>query len=96
MISFNQFLVEEKIDIDNKIKEQLAKDNGIDNYISIDCSKSECSYIKISIIESGLLNILHTKESSINWAISFCYLVLVIRYVFISAYYYLYYYTVII
>ena len=53
--------------VNDPIKEQLAKNNGIDNYICIDCSKSECSYIKTSIIESGLLNILYIKESDINW-----------------------------
>lgn len=57
-----------KYDIDNDIaKETLAKENGINNYIVIDCRKSELSYIKNSIIKSELLNVLGVCDKEINW-----------------------------
>lgn len=57
-----------KYDIDNDIaKETLAKENGINNYIVIDCRKSELSYIKNSIIKSELLNVLGACDKEINW-----------------------------
>lgn len=49
------------------VKEKLAKENGIDNYIIIDCKKSELSYMKNSIIKSGLLELLHKNHDEINW-----------------------------
>lgn len=57
-----------KYDIDNDIaKETLAKENGINNYIVIDCRKSELSYIKNSIIKSELLNVLGACDKEIDW-----------------------------
>lgn len=49
------------------IKENLAKENGINNYIIIDCRKSECNYIKDSIIKSDLLNVLDVCVEEIDW-----------------------------
>lgn len=48
-------------------KEQLARNNGIENYIVIDCRKSELEWIKNSILNSELPNILNFKEEDINW-----------------------------
>ncbi len=53
---------------DNDLKkEQLAKENGITNYIIIDCRKSELTYIKNSIINCNLLELLHKNSSEIDW-----------------------------
>jgi len=51
----------------DKKKEQLAKDNGIENYIVIDCRYSDLEWIKNSIMESELPKLLNFKESDINW-----------------------------
>lgn len=48
-------------------KENLAKNNGIDFYFSIDCKKSDSEYIKDSIIESGLLSVFHISDNEIDW-----------------------------
>lgn len=58
-----------KYDANNDIsKEKLAKKNGIDNYIVIDCRKSELNYIKNSIINnSKLLQVLNTHSKNIDW-----------------------------
>lgn len=47
------------------LKEQLAKDNGIKNYIIIDARKSELEFIKKSIMESNLSKLFDL--SNINW-----------------------------
>lgn len=53
---------------DNDVKkEKLAKENGIANYIIIDCRESNLQYIKNSIINSGLLNLLDVSGDKINW-----------------------------
>lgn len=49
----------------DKYKEKLAKDNGIENYIIIDCRKSESDWIKESILESKLSMIFDLD--TINW-----------------------------
>lgn len=49
-------------------KMSFAIENGISNYIVLDCRFSNVSYIKESILKSGLLNILNVKESDIDWA----------------------------
>ena len=51
----------------DEYKKQLAKDNGIDCYFSIDASKSDNEYIKSSIIESGLLNYINSDDLLIDW-----------------------------
>lgn len=51
----------------DRLKEQLAKQNGIENYIVLDCRKSELEWIKKSVLESNLLNILNFTEDNINW-----------------------------
>lgn len=51
----------------DKCKEMLAKENGIENYIVIDCRKSEMEWIKNSIMESKLPQLLNFKEEDINW-----------------------------
>lgn len=44
----------EEVQENDKIKEQLAKDNGIEHYIVIDCRYSELEWIKNSILNSKL------------------------------------------
>lgn len=50
------------------LKEKLAKQNNIKNYIVIDCRESNLKWIKIHIIESNLRKILKFKEDEINWS----------------------------
>lgn len=56
-----------EIQENDKNKELLAKENGIENYIIIDCRYSELEWIKNSIIQSELPKLLNFKESDINW-----------------------------
>jgi len=56
-----------EIQDNDKIKEQLAKDNGIKNYIVLDCRHSELEWIKNSIMQSDLPKLLNFKEEDINW-----------------------------
>ena len=48
-------------------KENLAINNGIDNYIIIDCRKSNLQYIKESIINTILLQLLNVSINDIDW-----------------------------
>ena len=48
-------------------KEWLARENGIDNYIILDCRKSELEWIKNSIMNSKLPKLLNFKEEDIDW-----------------------------
>ena len=50
----------------DKIKEQLAKDNGM-NYVVLDCSRSTMEHIKQSIMESELPGLLDFNEDDIAW-----------------------------
>lgn len=50
-------------------KKQIAKDNGIDKYIEIDCRYSKIKWIKNAIMNSILPQILNFKEDDINWKI---------------------------
>lgn len=53
---------------DNDIlKENVAKQNGIINYFIIDCRESNVKWIKNHIIDSGIQNLLHFTEESIDW-----------------------------
>lgn len=54
----------QKID---KNKEYLAKQNGITNYITLDCRRSELKWIKNSIMNSELPSLLNFKEDDIDW-----------------------------
>lgn len=47
------------------LKNQLAKDNGIEYYIAIDCRESELEYIKNSILNSLLTKLLNLN--TIDW-----------------------------
>lgn len=51
----------------DKIKEQLAFQNGIKTFIRIDCKISTGKHIRNSIMKSELPTILHFKETDINW-----------------------------
>ncbi|WP_053434847.1 zinc-ribbon domain-containing protein [Sporosarcina globispora] len=48
----------------DRLKEKLAKENGIKDYIQIDCKRSELDYIRINIL-SKLSNLLNLKN--IDW-----------------------------
>lgn len=48
-------------------KEQLARANGILEYIILDCRKSNADYIRHSILNSKLPLILHFSENDIDW-----------------------------
>lgn len=53
----------------DRIKKELAFQNGFDesNYIVLDCRKSETDFIKNSIKDTNLLEILGVKEDDITW-----------------------------
>jgi len=51
----------------DKCKEILAKENNIINYIILDCRYSKLEWIKNSIINSELPNLLNFEESDIYW-----------------------------
>ncbi len=56
-------LLEEQLN--DQIKEQLAKENGIENYVVIDCRRSELEFIKENVINSKLFKLLDL--SNIEW-----------------------------
>lgn len=49
----------------DKYKKELALENNIDNYIILNCSKSDIEYIKNSVLNSNLSKIVDL--SNINW-----------------------------
>lgn len=49
------------------LKKKLALENGIDFYFEIDCRKSNIEWIKNSIINSGLLQVLSVDVNAIAW-----------------------------
>lgn len=49
----------------DQIKKEIAIENGMKNYIIIDCSKSEIGFIKNKIIESAISN--YYDLSIVNW-----------------------------
>lgn len=51
----------------DKYKKQLALDNNIKHYIVLDCRHSEKEWIKKSILDSDLVDLLDIKEKDINW-----------------------------
>ena len=61
--------LEEEIEND-RIKKELALANGIkeENYIVINCRKSELNWIKNKILKSKLPKILNFTENGINWS----------------------------
>lgn len=52
----------------DSIKKILALNNGIDNYIILDCRKSKLSWIKNSIISSNLYGLLELSKKNIDWS----------------------------
>ena len=54
--------------VDNdKLKEKLATNYGIENYIVLDCRNSKSNWIKNSIINSQLTTLLNFTENIIDW-----------------------------
>ena len=60
---FNKSLKDEQEN--DRVKRELAKENGIENYIIIDCRKSELEWIKNSILNSELNKLFDL--SKIDW-----------------------------
>ena len=56
-----------EIQENDRYKEQLAKENNIQNYIVIDCRKSDMDWINNSIMQSELPQLLNFKELNIDW-----------------------------
>lgn len=52
----------------DSLKMEIALNNGIDYYFQIDARKSDCIFLKESIIDSGLLNVLNVSDDDINWS----------------------------
>jgi len=57
----------DEIQKNDEQKKQLAKENSISNYIILNCKKSEIEWIKNSIMDSELPNLLNFKENEVNW-----------------------------
>lgn len=58
----------EEEQINDEFKKQLAKNNGIHNYIILDARKSNLEWIKKSIMNSELPVLLNFVENDINWS----------------------------
>jgi len=56
-----------KVHDNDKCKEKVANEHGIINYIILDCRISDMEWIKNSIINSNLPQILKFKENDIDW-----------------------------
>jgi len=56
-----------KIQDNDKRKEESARDNGIANYIIIDCRRSKTEWIKNSVMHSELPILLGFTEDDIDW-----------------------------
>ena len=55
-------------EVENDVmKKSIAEENGIKHYFIIDSSVSESLFIKQSIIDSGLLQLLNVSEQDIDW-----------------------------
>ena len=65
-VTFTKRTLKEEQEND-KLKEQLAKDNGIKNYIILDCRYSNMEWIKGSIMNSILPELLNFTEKDIDW-----------------------------
>ena len=48
-------------------KELMARENGITEYIQLDCRVSDIMYIRKSIRQTNLLSLLGVSDSEINW-----------------------------
>ncbi len=56
-----------EIKINDLVKENLAKQNYINNYIILDCRYSELEWIKNNVMQSELPQLLNFKEDNIDW-----------------------------
>ena len=70
-INLSRSLEQEKSN--DELKRNLALDNGIDYYFIIDCRESDKDYIKNSICQSGLLELLNAKPDDIDWEQCSCF-----------------------
>lgn len=51
----------------DRLKRELALNNGIEHYIELDCRKSEMEWIKQSVMDSEIPDLLGFKEEDIDW-----------------------------
>ena len=51
----------------DKLKYEIAVNNGIQNYVVLDCRKSQIDWIKESVIKSDLDKILNINYSEVDW-----------------------------
>lgn len=51
----------------DRLKRELALNNGIKHYVVLDCRKSEMEWIKNSVMNSYLPNLLGFKENDVDW-----------------------------
>lgn len=51
----------------DRCKESIARKNGIENYIILDCRKSSLEWIRESVLSSPLLEILNFHKEIIDW-----------------------------
>lgn len=51
----------------DRLKRELALNNGIKHYIELDCRKSDLEWIKNSVMNSELPNLIGFKEDDIDW-----------------------------
>lgn len=51
----------------DKLKYEIAVNNGIQNYVVLDCRKSQIDWIKESVIKSDLDKILNIDYSKVDW-----------------------------
>jgi hypothetical protein len=56
-----------EIQENDKLKEQLSKDNNITNYIILNCRYSDAEWIKDNIMKSALPELLSFEEGRIDW-----------------------------
>ena len=64
---FGHFQKLEDIQNNDRLKQELALQNGIEHYVVIDCSKSEQAFIVNNIAASVLPGLLNMKVFTINW-----------------------------
>lgn len=62
-----KFTDSKQVKLNDESKRVRALSNGVSKYISIDCSKSDLSFIRDNILKSKLLSILRIDSENINW-----------------------------
>lgn len=63
---FNKRTLQEEQEND-KYKENLAKTNGIDQYVILDCRYSTCDWIRQALENSNIFQLLKINDNNIDW-----------------------------